>query len=148
MVKPDGEAKVGIALVDVRVDAGSTDRKRMFIVGAICHGEIEAIEDIWFDERLAVNNGGTIQAPFDGTETPATLDSFRNKDLSTGDAQRRPGPRPRRHVVLVHVGAVVDPRSTKAGAETPATHARMSTFAPSTEIAQRRPGPRPRRHSL
>ena len=61
-------------------------------------------------------------------------------------AQRRPGPRPRRHAC-----AALDPdgplhRSTKAGAETPATHSVRRTRGPISGSAQRRPGPRPRRH--
>ena len=86
-------------------------------------------------------------------------------------AQRRPGPRPRRHLLKRRgrVGGSV--RSTKAGAETPATRRRaIRLVRPSCPLnegrgrdpgdtvgfgepfalfchAQRRPGPRPRRHS-
>ena len=37
-------------------------------------------------------------------------------------AQRRPGPRPRRHLMERHLSMAFTLRSTKAGAETPATH--------------------------
>ena len=62
-------------------------------------------------------------------------------------AQRRPGPRPRRHLHRrrdgqAHRGA----RSTKAGAETPATLPLPAPVLALCVGAQRRPGPRPRRH--
>ena len=43
-------------------------------------------------------------------------------DATRRDAQRRPGPRPRRHEEIGHGAHWADWRSTKAGAETPATH--------------------------
>ncbi len=84
-----------------------------------------------------------------GAETPAThgkpgnsemgaptLNEGRGRDpgdtrgscghWSTGSsAQRRPGPRPRRHPGRMEQRARVRPRSTKAGAETPATRPRV-----------------------
>ena len=85
-------------------------------------------------------------------------------------AQRRPGPRPRRHmkphlldIVVGHLrstkaGAetpatrdvglfLEEPRSTKAGAETPATQSPARGDPIWYSNAQRRPGPRPRRHA-
>ena len=85
-------------------------------------------------------------------------------------AQRRPGPRPRRHLTRGRDVLQVVIRSTKAGAETPATRRcappqcpkaaplnegrgrdpgdtrLLSPLPPVTQVAQRRPGPRPRRH--
>ena len=106
-----------------------------------------------------------------GAETPATHDLPHAPDAAIR-AQRRPGPRPRRHPYgplpadpgpsSLNEGRGRDPgdtsracrpawrhsgRSTKAGAETPATlDAGEIQFLGST-TAQRRPGPRPRRHS-
>ena len=107
-----------------------------------------------------------------GASTPATLGTFWVVAGSAMDAQRRPGPQPRRHDRHRHdtVGGSLD-RSTKAGASTPATQVRAlvnpdaedhrSTKAgastPATRHktlvifdgidAQRRPGPQPRRHA-
>ena len=61
-------------------------------------------------------------------------------------AQRRPGPRPRRHSGVSLVGRPVLARSTKAGAETPATRVILIRVLLKGICAQRRPGPRPRRH--
>ena len=47
------------------------------------------------------------------------------------NAQRRPGPRPRRHNVQPFKGVALFGRSTKAGAETPATHANISRWTAS-----------------
>ena len=63
-----------------------------------------------------------------------------------GVAQRRPGPRPRRHRGVPGQLADVHHRSTKAGAETPATRQVGLAAVPRFFRAQRRPGPRPRRH--
>ena len=62
-------------------------------------------------------------------------------------AQRRPGPKPRRHQGrAVPRQQRVDQRSTKAGAETPATPPCLPPPQRQTLLAQRRPGPKPRRH--
>ena len=61
-------------------------------------------------------------------------------------AQRRPGPRPRRHVLEGPHHELDEVRSTKAGAETPATPRPPMRTLPTRATAQRRPGPRPRRH--
>ena len=65
--------------------------------------------------------------------TPRSLNEGRGRDPgdtsgayslaqnAAARAQRRPGPRPRRHDVIGVGGGVVLGRSTKAGAETPAT---------------------------
>ena len=61
-------------------------------------------------------------------------------------AQRRPGPRPRRHMTASPLMLAALDRSTKAGAETPATPFTLTTYYRVCDDAQRRPGPRPRRH--
>ena len=80
-----------------------------------------------------------------GAKTPATLDSFRNKDLSTGDAQRRAGPRPRRHQIM-QVAGEGDFTAQRRPGPRPRRHALIVPFLISSLRAQRRPGPRPRRH--
>ena len=52
---------------------------------------------------------------------PGDTRSDHADDQATIGAQRRPGPRPRRHPVLAPLELLVVRRSTKAGAETPAT---------------------------
>ena len=104
-----------------------------------------------------------------GAETPATPPGGDAYTSQVSAAQRRPGPRPRRHrpggrytgsvscrstkagaetpatrTSTCAIRIYVPPRSTKAGAETPATH--LTAVDPDA-LAQRRPGPRPRRHS-
>ena len=60
-----------------------------------------------------------------GAETPATpVDDQLHRQPWRSNAQRRPGPRPRRHENHPHQTALAVARSTKAGAETPATHGR------------------------
>ena len=105
-----------------------------------------------------------------GAETPAThFRVWRHVSWRTC-AQRRPGPRPRRHAHERFFQVRHDLRSTKAGAETPATPLISPSggfvLSPLNEgrgrdpgdtgrgctahgvgyPAQRRPGPRPRRH--
>lgn len=64
-----GTARIGNILGDVRVHLGSTERKRLVIVSAFCHGsrdggDIAGIDDVWFDDRKAINAAGVVQAPF------------------------------------------------------------------------------------
>ena len=64
-----GTAKLGVAIADKRVDEASTDNEDYYVVCFICHGSrdgfgIAAIEEIWFNDQLAVNSSGVIQAPF------------------------------------------------------------------------------------
>lgn len=68
-----GTTQVAGAYVDVRVDSLSSQRKRLTIVVAWAHGSrdgggIQAIDEIWFDDRLAIS-GSTVQAPFNGAVT-------------------------------------------------------------------------------
>lgn len=54
-----GRTKVGLAVVDVRVDTTSENNERLAVVGAIAVGSengggIEDVESIYFDERLAI----------------------------------------------------------------------------------------------
>ena len=110
-----------------------------------------------------------------GASTPATLAdvvpspswnsargaSFvdRHRRAEDRDAQRRPGPQPRRHPRIErhaqrrrhpdarHEDALE--RSTKAGASTPATLSERASIVGLSDdrlSAQRRPGPQPRRH--
>ena len=78
-----------------------------------------------------------------GAETPATRHSFTASQNWTWPAQRRPGPRPRRHRRGLHVHVLVRVRSTKAGAETPATRvhavAQMFDFLRSTKAGAETP---------
>lgn len=64
-----GRTKLGLRIVDIRT--GGSDNKDLYIVGALCHGStdgtgIQAIEEIFLDERLAVDAAGNIIAPFTG----------------------------------------------------------------------------------
>jgi len=62
-------------------------------------------------------------------------------------AQRRPGPEPQRHLPLADARAQQHGhRSTKAGARTPATLRRTLRPVNDCTRAQRRPGPEPQRH--
>lgn len=54
-----GDTIVGLRLVDVRQDP--SDKNLLYIVGALCHGPIDAIQEIWFDERLAFDKDGNVQ---------------------------------------------------------------------------------------
>ena len=64
------------------------------------------------------------------------------------DAQRRPGPEPRLHLLPVKPLVPVGTRSTKAGAGTPATQGGGGERVPPVVVAQRRPGPEPRLHNV
>lgn len=61
-----GRAKVGISIVFH--DSEPNNSKSYWLVGAICLGEIEAIDRIWFDDRLIVDyeNDGVITHPYNG----------------------------------------------------------------------------------
>ena len=108
-----------------------------------------------------------------GAETPATPTMTLCWSTAVKVAQRRPGPRPRRHRFVEVDDRLPRRRSTKAGAETPATHPSPDPYTahvvrstkagaetPATRApcrprmrtifsnAQRRPGPRPRRHTM
>ena len=56
-----------------------------------------------------------------GAKTPATQPGRSRLPWLQNRAQRRPGPKPRRHFGGFHVMAGLQVRSTKAGAKTPAT---------------------------
>ncbi len=63
-----GTARLGPVTVDVRVDPASTNRKRLVVVMAWCHGSqdgsnINSIDKVYFDLRLAID-GSTVQTPF------------------------------------------------------------------------------------
>lgn len=65
-----GMTRIGGVVVDVRVDSASTERKRLVVVIAYCHGSrdgtgITSIEDVRFDDRTAIV-GGAVQSPFSG----------------------------------------------------------------------------------
>jgi len=67
-----GAMKVGCALVDIR-PTGS-DNKDLYIVAAICHsstGEqnIEAVDEIYFDDKIAFNAAGTATSSFSSYAT-------------------------------------------------------------------------------
>jgi hypothetical protein len=69
-----GKARVWGKCVDCRVDPNSTDRKDLYMVLALCHGSrdgsgITGIDEIYFDDRLAVDASGTVQSPFAGKVT-------------------------------------------------------------------------------
>lgn len=62
-----GTTKLGLHLVDIRTQASNT--KRLAVVGAVCHGGgngagISALKEIYVDDRLAADAGGTVQAAF------------------------------------------------------------------------------------
>jgi hypothetical protein len=81
-----GETMLGGIVVDERVDPASEDRKRLVIVLAICHGSsdgsgIEGFDEVWFDDRLAINGAGTIQIPFN-TIVEDSVPAFRHLEYS------------------------------------------------------------------
>lgn len=64
-----GTTKVSGILADLRVDENSLERKRLVVVMAFCHGsqdgsDIQAIDEIWFDDRRAVNLQTNLNTPF------------------------------------------------------------------------------------
>jgi len=63
-----GTAKLGVRPVDVRQEGAHP--KHLWLVAAICHGsrndgDIENIDKVWFDERLAVDDG-VVESDFSG----------------------------------------------------------------------------------
>jgi len=71
-----GKAKLGIRPVDTRVYGPSEDRKELWVVGALCMGSedgngIEAIDEIYFDQKLAFNAAGTVDAAYTGVASVA-----------------------------------------------------------------------------
>lgn len=68
-----GYARTGLRLVDVRVDTSTENQENLYVVGALCHGsqvgapnagDISAIQRIWFDQYLAFDDNGTLQARY------------------------------------------------------------------------------------
>ena len=100
-------------------------------------GDTRTSWESWRRSRASLNEG----RGRDPGDTTATL----SESSALSIAQRRPGPRPRRHVAW-WAPRSRSSRSTKAGAETPATPSRSLSMCWGTN-AQRRPGPRPRRHA-
>lgn len=67
-----GKTRIAGLIADRRIDSASTNNSRYVLVIAFCagsrdNGDIDAIEDVWFDDRLAINNLGNVQAPFSTT---------------------------------------------------------------------------------
>lgn len=66
-----GTTQIGGALVDLRTHLGSENNKRLVVVVCFCHGSqdgtgIEAIDELWLDERLAISgdSSAAVQDPF------------------------------------------------------------------------------------
>lgn len=75
-----GQAKIAGVFADIRVDPNSQERKRLLLVPAFCHGSrdgsgINAIDELWFDDRLAII-GSTILSPFNGSVLSAVLTNY------------------------------------------------------------------------
>lgn len=56
-----GRQKIGLRLADLRVDPDSAERRNLYVTGALClaseNGQgIEDVEEIYFDERLAIDD--------------------------------------------------------------------------------------------
>lgn len=67
-----GRTKLGLRLVDLRTSGPKNEE--LWIVGALCHGSddgqgIAGIDEVYFDDRLAITPDGTIQEPFAGKMT-------------------------------------------------------------------------------
>jgi hypothetical protein len=65
-----GSTKLSLVLDDIRVDGASTSD--LYVVGVLAHGSrdgygIAAIDEIYFDDRNALNAAGTPQTPFTAT---------------------------------------------------------------------------------
>lgn len=63
-----GTARIAGVFADIRVDPASSQRKRLVLALAYCHGSrdgggITAIDEVWFDDRLALQ-GTVMSAPF------------------------------------------------------------------------------------
>lgn len=83
-----GKAKVGLRIVDIRVDPASTDNKQLYIVGALCHGSqdgngIAGIDEIYFDNKLVVRANGTVVSPYNGK---LTVTKYLGTDAQTVDS--------------------------------------------------------------
>jgi hypothetical protein len=80
-----GRTKLAMRYADRRTYGENNEH--LWIVGALCHGSedgtgIEAIDEIYFDDRLAIAADGTIQAPF--TER-LTFTKYLGTDAQTVD---------------------------------------------------------------
>ena len=116
---------------------GSVARPRSTKAGA----ETPATHDCDFD--LSVPGQRSTKA---GAETPATLDTTPGQVLDLATAQRRPGPRPRRHTWTARVGLSGSTSLNEGRGRDPGDTPYCTFAASPAATAQRRPGPRPRRH--
>lgn len=67
-----GKTKVGITPVDIRT-AGAKNEE-LWIVGALCHGSsdgngIQGIDEVYFDNKLAIDASSVVQEPWAGNVT-------------------------------------------------------------------------------
>ncbi len=88
-----GQTRVGSIFADIRVDAGSQNRKRLVLVCAFAHGSqdgtgVESVDEIYLDDRLAWTDAGGVQAPFN-----TAIDD--DEDIHQSDHLR----------VIVHLGS-------------------------------------------
>lgn len=67
-----GKTRVWPSIIDVRVDP--SNKNDLYVVLAVCHGSrdgsgIAGLDEIYFDDKLAVNAAGTVQSPYSGKVT-------------------------------------------------------------------------------
>jgi hypothetical protein len=85
-----GTAKVGLKLVDIRI--GTSNPRKLYLVGALCHGSqsglgVNAIQRIWFDEKLAFNAAGVLQSAFKkGATSYAAVTKYLGTEAQTADS--------------------------------------------------------------
>jgi len=61
-----GKARLGINRIFMEP---SITNKYLWVVGTLCHGEVEAIDEIFFDDKLAADAAGTAQGDYSGLMT-------------------------------------------------------------------------------
>ena len=99
-----GKTRIGPIIAEVRVDPASADRKRLVVVAAFAHGSqngtgVQAIDEIWMDDRLAWTLAGGVQFPFNTSIGGDDTAGHQTQNLD----------------VTIHLGldaAVVDPKLT------------------------------------
>lgn len=117
-----GKQRLGLRYVDRRTYGPNNEH--LWIVGALCHGSedgtgIAGIDEIYFDDRLAVNAGGGIEAPFAGR---LTFSKYLGTDaqvvdptLNSTDAAAWPSTSKGKGVAYVILHLVFDPEVYPTG---------------------------------
>lgn len=83
-----GQTRLGLKLIDRRLDTNSTNDEDLYIVGAFCHGArdgfgIASVNNIYFEGIEAIDGSGTLQTPY----TAATLEIAKLTGTDTQDVR-------------------------------------------------------------